>query len=502
MGTFASYIGKVSIPDTKKAEFNKNMIKLLQYGGMVNFDTVCLSGNEITLIQPVELNKEGECYFHYNYFEDAEWETAGFNSNTNTLWSEKIGCDEFNDVICAGYFLTELYSQDYGWVCMNGDVRSYAYYAQWINFILDKDFSLEKRFNLWNYYEAYVLYKKERGYTFSEIELDIFEFVPKGLEAYAGGTDLVDIMHIEYGTEEVPDETPSGAYAKEVWNLKKELELFYKGNGQSGKELIWQLIAMPIAKRKSIKGTSYDKLAELSTRIAARVFVYLSAEILSFSFWEEWENIYKDVYDDEITPNYVSDKVLKTRKQGRSESLGKMKTSEFLRNDGYFTFRDTPKEIDHKDNYYISDDDLMYWWDGSEKIQLSDGMIELISKWKQDYEEIIKDTQDADIDSFEMLKKLMNILDTANEYYKRIFAFSSMFYEFLENGKNKKYIAAIKLFEKVVEDNKAEGRIIKHLKNNWSMTSKNVTFNEGRVTIKRFLSLMANKKLRKIYFDF
>lgn len=502
MGTFASYIGNVSIPEEKRVEFNNNMVKLLQLGGMIDYDKVNLYGKEIILIKPVEINEEGECFFHYNYFEDEPWENAGFDSNKNRLWSWKIGWNEFSFVICAGYILTELYSDDYGYAEKNGDILNSPDYVRWINFILDKEFSLERRFDLWKYYESYVLARKDDGYKFDDIDFDPFDFIPNGYEEYMGGTELADILYIANGTDTVIDEAEMGTYAKEVSILKNELERFYKENTCHGRETIWQLIQMPLAERKTIDGTDYDKIAEISTRVAARVFIYLSTEILGLSFWEEWVNLYENAYSDEVRPKYVGEDILEKRKKYRSVSLGKIKTSEFLRNDGYFTFNGTPEEIRHKGNYYISDDDLMYWWDGSDKIQLSDRMIKQISKWNQDYVEISKTMTEKAISKYDMLKSLIKVLSSADDYYKNIFSFSSMFYEFLDNSKNVKYIAAVKLFEKVVEDNKEAGRIIEHAKSSWSFVSKNVTFNEGRVTIKRFLSLMANKKLRKVYFGF
>ena len=47
MGTFAIYIGEVSIPEEKKYEYNKNMIRLLQLGGMVDFYKVSMYHKEI-----------------------------------------------------------------------------------------------------------------------------------------------------------------------------------------------------------------------------------------------------------------------------------------------------------------------------------------------------------------------------------------------------------------------------------------------------------------------
>ena len=503
MGSFATYNGEVTIPEDKKQEFNENMIKLLQLGGMVEIDEVNLHGKHINLIRPVELDDEGICEFNYNYFEDDPWDTARFYSDTNRLISGKIGSDEFSFVICAAYLLIELYSDDYGWAETDGEVINDVDYVQWINYILNKDFSMKKRFELWKLCESLYMKESEYGYQVSGLEFNrVFEFVPSRYEEYMGGTELADILYSSKGTDETMAEAPENTYAAEVYSLKKKLEAFYQSDPNEGQKCIWNMITLPREQRKSITGTAYDELAQISLRIAARVYVYLSSEILNFPFWEEWKKIYKDVYQDEEVMSYASDEIVKMRIQGQTASLGKKRTSEFLRNDGYFTFHNTPDEIKYKDNYYISDDDLMYWWDGTETIVLSDKMINQIKEWKNYYDDILTSNKDEDYSNYDMLNNLINVLNKAEACYKRVFAFQNMFYEFLENSKDVRYISAIQLFNYIIEDKKQDGQIIEKVSGYWSNASKNVTFNEGRVTIKRFLSLMANKVLREQYFGF
>ena len=63
MGTFCDYNGNMTIPDEFKDEFNENMIKILQRGGMMQFENVHMYGKEIHLIRPVECDEEGKaCY--------------------------------------------------------------------------------------------------------------------------------------------------------------------------------------------------------------------------------------------------------------------------------------------------------------------------------------------------------------------------------------------------------------------------------------------------------
>lgn len=96
----------------------------------------------------------------------------------------------------------------------------------------------------------------------------------------------------------------------------------------------------------------------------------------------------------------------------------------------------------------------------------------------------------------------MILLDEICSRYKRIFPFATMFYDFIQNSEKKEYRAAIALLKKLDEENREEGKIINYTKWDWSMTSKNVTQNIARLRLKRYMSVMANKKVRKKYFKF
>ena len=77
-----------------------------------------------------------------------------------------------------------------------------------------------------------------------------------------------------------------------------------------------------------------------------------------------------------------------------------------------------------------------------------------------------------------------------------------MFYEFVHNGNKTEYRAAVKLLKEIADKNREEGKIIEKAKYSWDITSRNITHNAGRLKLKRYLSVMANQRLRKKYFDF
>lgn len=66
------------------------------------------------------------------------------------------------------------------------------------------------------------------------------------------------------------------------------------------------------------------------------------------------------------------------------------RTSEFLRQDDFFAFYDTPKELEGKPDYYISDDDRLYWWDGTDEVVLSKEMDEWLGILAVRHKEILE----------------------------------------------------------------------------------------------------------------
>lgn len=183
--------------------------------------------------------------------------------------------------------------------------------------------------------------------------------------------------------------------------------------------------------------------------------------------------LHEEAYTDEEMTGYASDELAEERKAAIEKAIDGKTTAEYLRQDGSLTFWNTPEELKGKPDYYLSDDDRAFWWDGSGEVVFSKEMDELLS-----------------------------LLEETENLYKRVYCFQDMFYEFLQNGRDKRYVAAVRLLGRLVQENREKGKVIEHMKMGWDITSRNVTHNEGRMAIKRYLSVMANRGLRKQYFGF
>ncbi len=199
---------------------------------------------------------------------------------------------------------------------------------------------------------------------------------------------------------------------------------------------------------------------------------------------------------------YASKELEEERSRAIEAPIPPVKTSDFLKQDSWFTFHDTPEELAGTPNYYISDDDRLYWWDGSNEVVISEETDRWLRELAAEHQSLMHGQGDAETGTGTFLEKFLKLLIDTEQYYKRIYPFQTMFYEFLDRGNQPEYAAAVELFKRLGERNKDAGKIIEKARGDWDLTSRNVTHNAGRIQLKRYLSAMANKKLRVKYFGF
>ena len=182
-----------------------------------------------------------------------------------------------------------------------------------------------------------------------------------------------------------------------------------------------------------------------------------------------------------------------------------MKTVDFLRINYNYKIYSGIEELHDKPEYYLSDNERLFWWDGSDEVIISEKidlwMKKLADRHKQ-LMQIEKFNEKFQIDSHSFSKSFVSLLVDLDKTYRRISPFQTMFYEFLRHGNQKEYQAAVVLLRELAEENKEEGRIIMDMRGPWCWECRKRTFNQGRLNIKRYMSIMSNLALRKKYFDF
>lgn len=492
MGTFLNYYGDMKIPENKLEEYIEKVKKILTYGGMVQFETVKLFDKEIALIKTPTENNDGRIRFHYNVIGDEAWETASFNTKTGCFNTNKVGWAEFNWVCSAVYVLTEFFTDSFGLAACNGDIYDATEIIGWLNYIFDENYTNERIYDFWKIYELI----HEDGY---QDILQIFNSLSNSTEINTRLSTIVSAAYIDRENSSLWDMFKEGCKdAENNFNLIKMTEKSYslieklKEQGKTYEEIL----AFTILEDEKIQEILHDANHELNllafiTLLLPTVITLKNlCEIYEKDFWEEY---YKNKDNINFNRGDFWDKdTLKDDK-----IIDKNKTANFLDiSDNALCFWKTkfPK------NYHKTDDDLSYFWTKDSDINFSDEFNVWCQELKKEFDKINNEYYEL-LETFDYTKKILDTLNYANEYYKRIFAYKEMFYDFLGNSQTKEYQSALKLFEKILEDNKEDGKIIEEC-NSWDIEDKNITFNKGRLNVKRFLSIMANKELRKKIFNF
>ena len=62
MGTYGYYTGSMDIPEIRKEEFFRQVVKLANYGGMMDYERVSLYGYDMALLKPVEICRVGRAH--------------------------------------------------------------------------------------------------------------------------------------------------------------------------------------------------------------------------------------------------------------------------------------------------------------------------------------------------------------------------------------------------------------------------------------------------------
>lgn len=266
------------------------------------------------------------------------------------------------------------------------------------------------------------------------------------------------MMYITQGTGSLAEhDLEPDSYPADVYWCKKAIEKFLAANiNKEVENQIFGFLRMNREERERMNHAELSEIARYSLILPARVIAYLTAEIRQLNFWKLWKDIHETVYHDEILKQYASEELENERKSRREAPIPPVRTSEFLRQDGYFVFHGTPEEAKDKPKYIISDDDRMYWWDGSDEVVLSEEMDIWLKALALEHREIAEKITQDEMDQNEFLKNFLALLAEMDQYYKRIFPFQSMFYDFLQNGSKREYRAAVEQLRKLANDNREE----------------------------------------------
>ena len=103
--------GNVTIPEDKKAEFSRYVLKILDLSGIRMTEKIELGGQTITVVRRPEPDEDGIVSFDYSIFEKKIRETSTYNMNTCELIAPDRGKLEFAVVMNVIMVMQESYSE-------------------------------------------------------------------------------------------------------------------------------------------------------------------------------------------------------------------------------------------------------------------------------------------------------------------------------------------------------------------------------------------------------
>ena len=475
MGTFAGHYGKTSIPKEYGQELTEQMLKLFKQGGMMDYEEVKIADIEINLLCPPKVDEEGNIYFSYNYFEDDCWESAGFNTKNLYVWSGKIGGHHFRRVMLAAYILAEFYSETLAITEVSGEVFDASFHIGWLNYLFGKEYTNKRSYDLWEIYK--LLPEKQKDVDLTAIvrgdEVECFSlFAYINYLCYAK-PDVIDEVirqsnEINQKVSEIREASDRVSILDAVYLLKSSLIGIVSKSDDREEELH---LLKEIMKTKS---PECFKLCDDSTHnefaMAEKMLpIETVLKFVADSFQVDLKKLLEEMLP--VVPEKVP---MFSRCEKPFPIVEPVPTNKFL---------------------LCSDDERAYFWQPEGDVVFSEEMKQWMVSLKEELDEIITDDSQG-IPATEFFMVFTKTLETANEMYRHIFAFYDMYIEFIGHADRREYQAAVLLLQRLMERYSDEVEKLK--KAYWPAEFKL----PGRMEIKSYLAILANRQLRMNVFGF
>lgn len=494
MGTFCGLLKaeNFSIPVEKREEFFARIRELFYRGGMMDWDLYTLFDKKIKVLKQPTLEKNG-IYYSYNYFEDAAQPYAGFNTDRFEVYSDKVGYGKFSQTILAAYTLEGLYTPGPFTIKRDNEWLSSWYYTGWINYLFSEKY-LANKSDPWEI--CLILHKDNK-----RIEKDCLRFRRHSLMGFIGYLEIIAVVD---GLEELSKELTKAQdkyESDDEYSLRKRIHDIYvtihkyvskyKANSKlSLDRQIDELIAM--FRGFYTHGDLLDILEPLTEDETARLekeilifdspasVIKIIADVYEQDFWQLWERIA------DVAKRYLWNIDLK--------QVPLVSTEEF---------------------FDVTADDLLWYWKKDKPIAFSDEMQAWLTNLKKEYDALLAEG----VDMNSPLRRIMDIIDFAEEHYANIYYFIELIYETFDSITDPKFFALWLVFEKILhnpdninaskglfepdfwskddKDYVANGR---RVCDTWWSVGRELKFNPGRKNVRRYIALMANKDLRNEIF--
>mgnify|MGYP001184799670 CR=1 FL=1 len=453
MGTFLGYFGDITIPEDKQEEFTQRVLTILDQGGMMELEEVCIFGKQVWLMKPLQIQPgEEQVLFQYNYFENDFWETAGYRPETCSFFTGKVGCRQFDRVCSAVYVLYEFYSDTFGIANQNGLIYSARAIIGWLNHLFQEHYNNGRVSNPWRIYQLLpkdcsqddLLALVPHDASMDVIGMLIYLFVTRNRHAADWKQLLKELCCKSDAISIVDCITVSENFLKNLRTPTEEDKL----------QVLEQLTS--VLKKKTQKPSAqvpqtYFFFARLASLLPVEVTAKLMADAFSLDFQSLLEELQPYAQDVRSIWNFGDCQP--------AEPVPPMETALFLG---------------------CSDDDRAWWWKPDGDVHFSEDMIAWLSQCRKELDTLAR--QYPLPHGVDFLKQLMETLSDIQQRHGYVFAFQKMFYNFMIHTESPMVQAAV-LFLRLLSEQDG---------------------NEADITtrLRRYLAVLGNLPLRKAVFGF
>ena len=417
-------LGKVSVPDDKKQEFNDTVLEILNLCGIRKTKEITLAGKKVTILERPVPDQNGIVSFDYSIFEKKKRETSTYNCNTCELHTVDRGVGEFGLAMNLILLLQECYSNGSCYFMLDRKPVYIPAYMNMLCTILNRKVMINSRAKVWdimpfmrNHPDCDMPNGSEvfQGIPWDHCELDHFQLEglfaserceiepPEKNDAVSDRTQISDANHL----------------ARMDYLYRIMQEEYQKG--ESGlADFLKILLDSSLADRmKSAEANNNQGIiAELSLYLHPASIVRAFALLKDEDFWDTWDSLQVDGYK-EVLPN--------ANKKPKSPD------------DGKWTKHDFYKQI-LRDNQ----DEFLEFWDG-ENLVLSDAMQTRIPEWKKLFAET------ADAPGLDVPKYLAAILYDMEHDWQCRYADAALVEDILEHRDDPRRRRALLLLRRVMD---------------------------------------------------
>lgn len=298
--------GIVRIPEDKKAEFNRHILRILDVCGIRKTERIALGGQKITVVRKPEPDEKGMVCFDYSIFEKKKRKTASYYMNTCELMTPDRGSDEFGVVMNMIMVMQESYSEEPCYFMYKDRPCSVEAYALVIREVLGISLRFPNRSKIW---DMFLFLKNTGAYQnitsemiWDAFSVDFCDFIPEQFFA---------VFHMDLESAGILKDS-FGGLESERKKMPKEKFLYYvyqnaaKFTEQKEREclkiFLRKLLDADLQKRQELaEDEKYGRIAAASLYVLPPVIVLGYALAVHRNFWDVWKELGVKGYSEVIT---------------------------------------------------------------------------------------------------------------------------------------------------------------------------------------------------------